>query len=686
MASGAAFLAATIPLLPLLACLLTLAGLRRGRFPRSPGLVLTAGVLTSAAGLILTVLLSNSAWCPQHSMHWDVYRWLYVDGAIPLSVSMSVRVDGLSSLFAFVTSFVATLVAVCMVRDALELRHETLSLAGVWLLLFTTVMLFFAGNLLQLVLFWQLLTAVAALLAGLAGDSAPAAHGAREMFLVNAVSDLALAIGLCLVASTFGTFDFKVVLDPAVIAVKRPIMVNGICLCLFAGALGKCGLLPLFVWLRRAAQSPPAVSALVYSVALVPAGIYLMARCTPLMAAAPGAQLLMACVGGFTSVLTAFMACGQQDLRHAIVLSMTCVMGWVFWGLGIGSPSAVACAVSLFVLHSLVTPAMFLVAGTVARSAGTTDLQQLGGQRGDLRWPYWSFVAVAVLLPAGFCIQSTLLVTGWQAAGASGIDARADSAMLQRPLENGADHGGSLGEPPHDLDGRLLGMACHPVQSAVFWMVIASLSLLSFAVSRALFLTFHGTPNSQPFRHANGVGEAVRAAKTPVLILLGAAVAVPVLAAPLQLVNGLVARSLFPSAGQAVADGDLLTWLYGAGIGLSVALLGVFVAWTTYSRCLVWPRLVTRGLAPFTRLSRHALYFDEFYRFVFVLPILGAATLCRFVDSTAFRSTGTPWMGRAPTILAKLARPLQRERPQLYALALLLAGAALMLILLSSQR
>ena len=117
-----------------------------------------------------------------------------------------------------------------------------------------------------------------------------------------------------------------------------------------------------------------------------------------------------------------------------------------------------------------------------------------------------------------------------------------------------------------------------------------------------------------------------------------------------------------------------------------MALLGVFVAWTTYSRCLVWPRLVTRGLAPFTRLSRHALYFDEFYRFVFVLPILGAATLCRFVDSTAFRSTGTPWMGRAPTILAKLARPLQRERPQLYALALLLAGAALMLILLSSQR
>ncbi len=184
-----------------------------------------------------------------------------------------------------------------------------------------------------------------------------------------------------------------------------------ICLLLFMGAVGKSAQFPLHVWLPDAMEGPTPVSALIHAATMVTAGVYLVARCTPLFAQSPAAQLVVACIGGFTALLAALIALTQNDLKRVLAYSTISQLGYMFLALGsANSPNlrtfAVVAAIFHLFTHAFFKALLFLASGSVMHAMGNViDMRRLGGLRRLLPTTHWTFLCGALAL-AGFPLLS----------------------------------------------------------------------------------------------------------------------------------------------------------------------------------------------------------------------------------------------------------------------------------------
>ncbi len=233
---------------------------------------------------------------------------------------------------------------------------------------------------------------------------------------MNRIGDAAFLVAIYMIWQTFGSLDFQVVFRGrdafSVPPAHFNLSVLTICLCLFIGACGKSAQFPLHLWLPDAMEGPTPVSALIHAATMVTAGVYLVARCTPLFVLAPDAQAVVASIGAITALLAALIALTQTDLKRVLAYSTVSQLGYMFMALGSAAAgetfalAAVTAAIFHMFTHAFFKALLFLSAGNVMHSMGNViDMRQFSGLRKVLPWTHWSFLCGSLAL-AGFPLLS----------------------------------------------------------------------------------------------------------------------------------------------------------------------------------------------------------------------------------------------------------------------------------------
>jgi NADH-quinone oxidoreductase subunit L len=386
---------------------------------------------------------SAAAHAPQSVPEAPGYEWISIGG---LHVEVALRVDALSAVMLAMVTFVSLLVAIYaggyMHGDPGYPRF----FAELALFVFSMCMLVMARNFLVLFVFWEAVGLCSYLLVGFWFERPSAAAAAVKAFVMNRIGDAAFLIAIYLIWRTFGSLDFLDVFQGRAGFAEPPANFSAkvltICLCLFTGACGKSAQFPLHLWLPDAMEGPTPVSALIHAATMVTAGVYLVARCTPLFVLAPEAQAVVGTIGGITAILAALIALTQNDLKRVLAYSTISQLGYMFLALGAAAAgeafalAAVTAAVFHMFTHAFFKALLFLSAGNVMHAMGNViDMREFRGLRKVLPWTHWSFLCGGLAL-SGFPLLSGFALTFSRSGDRCGFQPQPwhTQVTLQRPV------------------------------------------------------------------------------------------------------------------------------------------------------------------------------------------------------------------------------------------------------------
>lgn len=290
-----------------------------------------------------------------------------------LGLHLSLALDGLSWLFASLITGVGALVFIY----AASYMHDHPHLSKLYrlLLLFNGAMMgvVLADNLVLLAAFWELTSISSFLLIGFHSQRAAACAAAVKSLLVTAGGGLVMLFGIFFVSAQSGTLELTTLLSDSA---PLPSFVG---LCLLVGAFSKSAQVPFHFWLPAAMEAPTPVSAYLHAATMVKAGLYLVARLSPLFAHDPLWASLVTGVGGLTLVWGGLLACKQTNLKALLAYSTVSQLGLIMLLLGLHTETALLAAFVHIINHAAFKGALFLVAGAVEHATGTRDLRELGG-------------------------------------------------------------------------------------------------------------------------------------------------------------------------------------------------------------------------------------------------------------------------------------------------------------------
>jgi NADH-quinone oxidoreductase subunit L len=417
--------------------------------------------------------------------------------------------------------------------------------------------------------------------------------------------------------------------------------------------VGKSAQFPLHVWLPDAMEGPTPVSALIHAATMVTAGVYMVARCTPLFERAPDVQLVVACIGGFTALLAAVIALSQNDLKRVLAYSTISQLGYMFLALGSATRSdagpnvlitvAVVAAIFHLFTHAFFKALLFLGAGSVMHAmGGVVDMRRFGGLRYALPVTRWTFLcgagALAAIPPlSGFWSKDDIL------------------SAVSYASEEG-----------------------HPNRAAYVLLLIVALvtaGLTAFYTFRAYFLTFSGDLRT-PREAGDHVHESPPVMLVPLMILAAGALLIGMIVEPFtHWFSGFLERTPYLTTVHA----HEFHWPLVAG-GTSIALAGVGLAWFMYVFQPGSAARVASTVAGLYQLSLNKFYLDELYDFFIVRPMTMLAGFARIFDLYVVDGL-VDLIGQVPRFLGFVFRPIQNGLAQFYALAMAL-GMVVFLIAL----
>jgi NADH-quinone oxidoreductase subunit L len=466
-----------------------------------------------------------------------------------------------------------------------------------------------------------------------------AAAAATKAFVVNRIGDFGFILGVLLIWKTFGSLNFADVLGrPDVLASIAPARITLICLLLFLGAVGKSAQFPLHVWLPDAMEGPTPVSALIHAATMVTAGVYLVARCTPLFALSPTAQMVVSGIGAITAMLAAIIALTQNDLKRVLAYSTVSQLAYMFMALGAGAAGAAVttAAVTAGMLH-LFTHAffkalLFLAAGSVMHSMGDViDMRRFGGLRKALPITHWTFLCGAVAL-AGVPLFSGF----WSKDGILGVLAEAAGP-----------------ESPHASFFGWVRLAA----------TVAAL-LTAFYTFRAYFMTFWGEERF-PEEAGHHPHDAPPVMAWPLAILAVCALGIGAVVGPTHLYADYLGHAAgLPAAAPEAMNLNLML------LSAVLAAAGIALAWWFYVQSPEIPAKLADGLRPLYALSLNKFYLDEIYIWIVVAPARGLAWLAYAIDRTIIDPL-VDAIGMVPTVLSRIPVSLQNGLVSSYALVML---------------
>lgn len=294
-----------------------------------------------------------------------------------LDIELSFHLDGLSWLFTLLVSGIGTFIFIYagtyMAEEPLVDRFYA------YILIFMASMLglVLADNLITLFIFWELTSFSSYLLIGFKHKAEAARKAALQALLITGGGGLALMAGLILLGLAGNSFDISTLVAGDSVA-EHPFYVPMLLLIL-AGAFTKSAQMPFHFWLPGAMTAPSPVSAYLHSATMVKAGIYLLARLTPVLGGTALWHLLLPIVGGLTMLVGAYLSLRQVDLKRILAYSTISALGSLVFLLGLDTPLAVKAAVVFLVVHSMYKGALFLIAGILEHETGTRDVTALGG-------------------------------------------------------------------------------------------------------------------------------------------------------------------------------------------------------------------------------------------------------------------------------------------------------------------
>ena len=381
-------------------------------------------------------------------------------------------VDRLTAMMMVVVTFVSLLVHIYTIGYMAEDPGYQRFFSYISLFTFSMLMLVMSNNFLQLFFGWEAVGLVSYLLIGFWFKRPSAVFANMKAFLVNRVGDFGFLLGIAGVLLWFGTLDYATVFANAPLLEGQGVQLfpghtwqiaTIICVCLFIGAMGKSAQVPLHVWLPDSMEGPTPISALIHAATMVTAGIFMVARMSPLFEMSQAALNFVLFIGATTAFFTGLIGIVQNDIKRVVAYSTLSQLGYMTVALGVSAYSA---AVFHLMTHAFFKALLFLAAGSVIIGMHhEQDMRRMGGLRKYMPITYWTTVIGTLALVgtpffSGFYSKDTI------------IEAAAHNAH----------HAGSW------------------VATYGYWAVLGGVIVTSFYSFRLLFLTFHG---KERFRDAH---------------------------------------------------------------------------------------------------------------------------------------------------------------------------------------
>ena len=303
------------------------------------------------------------------------YPWVPAMG-----LQLSFNLDGLGLLFALAITVVGTLI-ITYAGSYLK-GHPSLPRFYLFILMFMASMLgvVLSDNLIALFVFWELTSVTSYFLIGFEHDKDTARAAALQALLVTGIGGLALMAGALLMGQIGGSFEISALAADST-GLQSHRLYPLVLALVFAGAFTKSAQVPFHFWLPSAMEAPTPVSAYLHSATMVKAGIYLLARLSPVLGGSDLWLYTVTSFGAVTMLVSAYQALHQTDLKKILAYSTVSVLGTLTLLIGLGSKLAIQAAMVFLVAHVLYKAALFLVAGSIDHETGTRDIRQLGGLR-----------------------------------------------------------------------------------------------------------------------------------------------------------------------------------------------------------------------------------------------------------------------------------------------------------------
>ena len=608
----------------------------------------TGAQLVTCGAMVISALLSVIALYQVGFLHQpetvQVLRWID-SGAF--EVDWVLRIDTLTAVMLVVVNGVSSLVHIYSIGYMAHDPHKPRFMAYLSLFTFAMLMLVTSDNFLQMYFGWEGVGLASYLLIGFWYKRPAANAAAIKAFVVNRVGDFGFALGIMAIFMVFGTLSFDAVFAQAPeMAGKtfnflnwQPDILTTICLLLFVGAMGKSAQFMLHTWLPDAMEGPTPVSALIHAATMVTAGVFLVARCSPLFEFAPDALAFVTVIGATTAFFAATIGLVQNDIKRVIAYSTCSQLGYMFFAAGV---SAYNVAIFHLFTHAFFKALLFLGAGSVIHAmSDEQDMRKMGG--------------IYKLIPATWALMliGTLALTGFPlTAGYFSKDAVIEAAYAA---------GTGVGQYAFALG------------------VVAAL-MTAFYSWRLIFMTFHGA--SRADHHTlDHVHESPAVMIAPlVLLAAGALFAGMAFAGPFigEHSGEFWGKALFVMPDKHILEAmhHVPAWVKWSPV--VVGFVGLLLAWHMYIRNPEAPKRLAQTHYPLYQFLLNKWYFDELYDLIFVRP---AKAIGRFLwlrgDGGVIDRFGPDGIAASVQMLTRRAAQLQSGYLYHYAFAMLIGLSAI---------
>ncbi|MBI1276106.1 NADH-quinone oxidoreductase subunit L [bacterium] len=613
----------------------------------SPRIAQIVTVLPMIGSAVLAGMVFNDVVMNKHAFVQDIAPWISVGN---LNIHWALHLDALTAVMLIVVTWVSTVVHIYSVGYMSHDPHPQRFMAYLSLFTFCMLMLVTADNFIQLFLGWEGVGLASYLLIGFWFKRESANAASMKAFIVNRVGDFGMVLGILLIYLTFGTLTFGDVFAAAGSSAYLTHTtfflghewhtITLICLLLFIGCMGKSAQFGLHTWLPDAMEGPTPVSALIHAATMVTAGVFLVARCSPLFELSPEALVVVTVVGGFTALFAATVGMVQTDIKRVIAYSTCSQLGYMFFACGVG---AYAAGIFHLVTHAFFKALLFLCAGSVIHGMhDEQDMTRMGGLAPKMKITY------AFMLIGSLALMGVPPLAGYYSK----------DVILQSAFAVHTDAG----------------------EFAFVFGFIASI-LTAFYSFRLLFLTFHGQErgDKKVHKHAH---EAPAIMWAPLLLLVAGSLGAgyvgvhyfDVLSQELNFWNGAIKIGPHNEVLE-LAHGHPVAW-WVTKLPILFALLA---AYYLYLKSPAAADKLKLALRPIHQFLWRKWYIDELYDAVFVKPALALGRrFWQLVDVRIIDGLGPNGLARLTQYAANRLSGLQSGYLFHYALAMMLGIFALL--------
>ena len=600
-----------------------------------------------------------------NTFNGPLYVWGTSDG---LSFQVGFLIDSLTVMMMLVVTFVSLMVHIYTIGYMADDPGYTRFFSYISLFTFSMLMLVMANNFLQLFFGWEAVGLVSYLLIGFWYTRPSAIYANLKAFLVNRVGDFGFLLGIGLVAAYAGSLDYAEVFAKAehLAGLTETVtgwpLVTAICIALFVGAMGKSAQVPLHVWLPDSMEGPTPISALIHAATMVTAGIFMVARMSPLFELSDTALSFVLIIGATTALFMGFLGIVQNDIKRVVAYSTLSQLGYMTVALG---ASAYSAAVFHLMTHAFFKALLFLAAGSVIIGMHhDQDMRNMGGLR-----KYMPITWITALIGS--------------------------LALIGTPFFSGFYSKDTIIEAVAEANVFGAGYA--------YFCVLAGVFVTAFYTFRMYFLVFHGKERFGKAHHGHeahghdehhGLAPGEKPHESPPVVTVPLVLlAIPSVVIGYFTIEPMLYGGWFGDAIRVLAErhpameklaeefhGPLAMALHGfTAAPFWLALAGVVLAWFCYLVRPQVPEFFARTFRPIYVLLENKYYFDRFNEVVFAG---GARLLGRFLWQIGDRTIidGAVVNGSAAMVgeIAGSARSLQTGRLYHYAFAMIVGMVVLL--------